>query len=128
MSYLQKNKLDLLRSGVYSPESYLQEEQRLNTELISLQDHDDVSNASLPAVIKDVLILSELLKTGSSYYEFANSDEKAEIVKIVFAELSLSDSTLQYKVRNGFKALESRFASVCERERTRTSNPCGTSS
>ncbi len=72
------------------------------------------------AVIKDVVKLSELLESGYNWYSFANSQEKQEIIKIIFSELSLSENTLQYKCKNGFKALESRFVSECDPTGNRT--------
>ena len=114
LKYLRENKLPLLKSGVYSPVTYMEEETKLTTQITRLQDDEQISDLAMNAVISDVVKLSELLEYGSTYYEYANSDEKAEIIRIIFSELSLSQNTLQYKCRNGFKALESRFTSVCE--------------
>jgi hypothetical protein len=113
LTYLRTNKLQLLKSGVYTPEMLLQEENTLNTELTTLQDMEMVSDLSMQAVMEDVLKLSELLKIGSAYYSLAKSPEKERFIKIIFSELSISKNTLQCQCRNGFKALESRFLSVC---------------
>ena len=38
--------------------------------------------------------------------------EKEEIVRKIFSELSFSKNTFNFKCKNGFKALESRFVPV----------------
>jgi DNA invertase Pin-like site-specific DNA recombinase len=114
LTYLRTNKLQLLKSGVYTAEVLLSEENQLNTELSTLQDTEMISDVSMHAVMRDVIKLSELLKIGSEYYSFAKSDEKEKLIKIIFSELSVSGNTLQYKCKNGFQALESRFLLVCD--------------
>jgi site-specific DNA recombinase len=113
LTYLRTNRLQLLKSGVYTPEMLLQEENGLNTELASLQDSEAISDLSMQLVMEDVLKLSELLKKRSKYYSFAKSPEKEQLIKITFSELSISGNTLQYQCKNGFQALESRFSLVC---------------
>jgi site-specific DNA recombinase len=114
LTYLRTNKLQLLKSGVYTAEMLLQEENGLNTELATLQEKEAISDLSMQAVMADILKLSELLKTGSAYYSSAKSSEKEQIIKIIFSELLISENTLQYKCKNGFQALESRFLLVCD--------------
>ena len=65
-------------------------------------------------VIKEVVLLSELLKNASVYYGYANPNEKEAIIRTVFSELSLSGETLTYKCKKGFQALEKRFISKCD--------------
>lgn len=114
LTYLRTNKLQLLKTGVYTPEALLQEENILNSELAILQDKESASDLSMKAVMEDVLNLSELLKKGYKYYYLAKADEKERFIKIIFSELSLSENTLKYKCKNGFQALESRFVPVCD--------------
>lgn len=59
-------------------------------------------------VIKDIVFLSELLEDAYLYYTLANPTEKQQIITKVFSELTLVGDTLNYKCRNGFKALESK--------------------
>ncbi len=125
LTYLRTNKLTLLKSGVYSPEAFLDEENKLSNELVTFQDAEQISDIAMHEVIKDIIKLSELLKNGYEYYKLANSEEKAEMVKVIFSELSLSENTLGYKCRNGFEALQSRFIADCGHGGTRTLNPCG---
>jgi site-specific DNA recombinase len=114
LTYLRTNKLQLLKSCVYTPEILLQEENGLNTELAGLQEKEIISDLSMQAVIEDIQKLSELLKIGSAYYSFAKSPEKERFISIIFSELSISENTLQYKCKNGFQALENRFAMSCD--------------
>lgn len=128
LTYLRTNKLTLLKSGVYSPDAFMDEENKLNDELVALQNAEQTSDAAMHEVIKDLLKLSELLKYGYEIYKLATSEEKAELIHVVFSELYLSENTLTYKCRNGFEALQSRFIPSCGQGGTRTLNPYGTSS
>jgi site-specific DNA recombinase len=113
LTYLRTNKLNLLKSGVYTPEMLLQEESTLNAELDAIQDEEIISDLSMQAALADILKLSELLETGSAYYYGAKSREKELIIRTIFSELKISENTLQYKCKNGFKALENRNFLVC---------------
>lgn len=111
--YLQMNKLNLLKTGVYTPEALIEQENKLKSELEKLQVEEAVSVGSITDVIQKTIKLSELLKTLHLYYENANHEEKDTIVRYVFFELNLYQSTLIYKCQNGFQALKSRFVSSC---------------
>jgi site-specific DNA recombinase len=114
LTYLRTNKLQLLKSGVYTPEILLQEETTLNDELAALQEKEIISDLSMQAVMADILKLSELLKIGSGSYSFAKSHEKEQIIKLICSELYFSENTLQFKCKNGFRALENRNLLVCD--------------
>jgi hypothetical protein len=114
LTYLRTNKLHLLKSGVYTPEMLLQEETTLNTELNAIQDEEIISDLSMQAVMENILKLSELLENGSGYYSNAKSPEKERVIKTIFSELYFSENTLQYKCKNGFRALENRKLLVCD--------------
>lgn len=109
LSYLNANRLVLLRSGVYTPETYLAEEVRLNSELSDLQAKETASDVAMFEVIKDVIELSELLKSLCFYYDNAISSEREDYVRKLFSELSLSENKLKIKCKNGLQVLESRF-------------------
>ena len=123
IAYLRNNRLDLLRTGAYSPEDYIAEEAKLNQQLTDLQDSEQVSDVAMHEVIKDVVKLSELLKSTNLYYQNANPQEKEEIIKIIFSELTVSDETLGYKCRNGFRAFENRMSLFCDPTGSRTRLP-----
>jgi hypothetical protein len=113
LAYLKDNKLLLLKSGVYSPESFLEEETKLNAELISLQLNEQSSGTSMTEIVKDAIKLSELLKDVTRLYNSAESREKEEIARLTFSELSISGNTLKYKCKNGFQVLADRFDLYC---------------
>jgi hypothetical protein len=109
LGYLQTNKLNLLKTGVYSPEAIIEEESNLKNELAQLQNEEVVSDVSMGETINNTIKLSELLKTLHLYYENANHAEKDTIIRFVFSELSIFKTTLIYKCENGFQVLKSRF-------------------
>jgi site-specific DNA recombinase len=120
LAYLRENKLSLLRSSVYSPDAFLEEEVRLNTQLQKLCIEEQASYAAIHEVMKDLSILSELLKDACMYYSNAKQHEKKRIIQKVFSELHLSGETLTYKARNGFRLLEKRSMSLGDPARNRT--------
>ena len=109
LTYLRNNKLTLLKTGAYSPEDFLLEENKLNSELLAIQDGEQASDISMHEVVKDLVTLSELLKDAEVYYSFAKTEEREQVARTIFSELSISGNTLKYQCKNGFKALESRF-------------------
>ena len=109
LHYLQGNRLPLLRSGVYTPESFIAEEGRLNAELHALNVEEDVSDVSMAETARDVRTISELVKNRRIVYDFANRAEKDRIIRSLISELTLVGNTLQYKCKGGLTALERRF-------------------
>ena len=113
ITYLQQNKLNLLRTGVYTPESYLESEQELNEQYVQLEQQEQTTNPSILEVVQKVIELSELLKNLMVYDFIANPTEKDEIIRYIFSELYFSEYSLQFKCKNGFEALEQRLVSSC---------------
>jgi hypothetical protein len=105
---------------VFIHQTFLKEEDELNSKLVSIQNAEQASDASIHEVIKDIVKLSELLKYAREYYSFANSREKEKIIRTIFSELSISGDMLKYKCKNGFQALENRFISSCDLTGNRT--------
>ena len=120
LKYLHTNKLDLLIAGTYSAESFLEEENRLHTELTALQGEEQTSDQAMHEVIKEIIKLSELLKDAAATWSFANSTEREQIMRVIFSELSLSENTLQYKVKKGFTPFQSRLLVVGDPTGSRT--------
>jgi len=116
LGYLQNNKLNLLKSGVYSPDEIIQEEAVLKKELEKLQCIEVLPIFSIDETLRNAIKLSELLKTLHLYYENAKSAEKELIVNIIFSELNLYQKTLIYKCQNGFEVLKNRFVTYCARD------------
>lgn len=120
LGYLKENKISLLKSGVYSPEDYVEEENKLNESLRAMEAFEGASSTEIGRAIKDVVKLSELVKYGYEYMQFANSEEKEKISKIVFSELLLSEDTFNYKARNGIRVLQNRKNAICDPTGSRT--------
>lgn len=114
LAYLRENKLTFLKSSVYTPEAFLEEESKLNQVLEKLQIEEQDSDGAIQEAVKDLVRLSELLKNAYLHYYFAKPNEKKEIIQKVFSELTLDRDTLNYKVRNGFKLLDPRSMSLGE--------------
>ena len=109
LSYLNTNRLPLLKTGAYTPEKLVMEEARLNLELNTLNEAEAISDVSMAETVKEVVKLSELLKTVVPYYSIAKHEEKEQVIRTIFSELTLTENTLQYKCRKGFVALQNRF-------------------
>ncbi len=109
LAYINSNRLTLLKTGAYSPETIVAEEKDLNDKLAVLQDEESTSDASMRETMKEIIKLSELLETVYSYYENANPYEKEIIIKKIFSELKLDETGLKYKVKKEFEPFEKRF-------------------
>lgn len=120
LAYLNANRLTLLQTGVYTPETFVAEDTRLNVELAALREEEEASDISMQETIKDVIKLSELLKNVAPVYSLASPQEKERIIRVIFSELILNGETLDYKCRKGFAALASRLFSVCDPTGNRT--------
>ena len=110
LSYLHENRINLLRSGVYTPDSYVEEEQRILREQADVDGETAVSEADLHDAIADATKLSELLKFLTVYYEDAKSPEKEGVVRCLFSELTLSENTFGYSLKSEFQLLERHSA------------------
>src|SRR5262249_34721894 len=84
-AYLQQNRLLLLRTGIYTPDSLLAEEQKIASEQADLKAAEGENDASLRTAVEDTLKLSELLKQASNAYFLAKSREKEQIVRTIFS-------------------------------------------
>lgn len=114
LAYLHSNKLSLLESGMYTIESFVDEQTKLNNALEALLDQEHVSELAMRDLMRDVIKLSELFKDLIEYYNFGKPEEKEELIRILFSELTISDKTLNYKLNTGLKPLESHFYAVCD--------------
>ena len=120
LTYLSTNRLALLSSGAYTPESLVGEMKKLNTELSELNDEEAISDISMAETVKESLKLSELLKNIGQIYELASPQEKDRIIRTIFSELYFTENTLEYKAKKGFEALSSRFDTNCDLTGNRT--------
>lgn len=81
----------------------------MNLALKAFRDQEEASDISMTETVREVIKLSELVKDALPHYNLCNSYEKEQITKIIFSELSFSGKTLNFKTKNGFQSLESRF-------------------
>jgi|TARA_B100002003_G_C14058515_1_gene509630 hypothetical protein len=114
LTYLRSNKISLLKSSVYTPESFLEEENKLNAQLSELHGQEQTSDEAMHETVKEVIKLSELIKNVVPYYRFANPREKERIIRIIFSELHVSQNTLDYKVKKGFEPFKSKSVAFCD--------------
>lgn len=106
LGYFQNNRLELLKTGVYSPESFVAEEQRLQTAIDDASEAKPASPTDINETMQSATKLSELLKNLTGYYELANSPEREAIARCLFSELSMDQNTFEYSLKSEFNALK----------------------
>ncbi|WP_262692487.1 recombinase family protein [Kordiimonas aestuarii] len=112
LKYMHENRLSLLKAGVYDPDSFVREEVRLNAQLADLRQNEQISDEAMHETMKDVVRLSELVNRAKLYYFSAESIEKQMVIDLMFSELTLSENTLKFKCKNGFRALENHSVAL----------------
>ena len=120
LAFLDAHRTELLTAGAYTPGSFVLEQKKLEKELADLQSKEQVSDEAMRETVREIIKLSELLIDGLIYYSLANPEEKDAAIRVIFSELTINGETLQYKCRNGFKALSSRFIPNCDPTGNRT--------
>lgn len=115
LTFLRTSKLNLLKTGVYTPEGFIYEENNLNQRLLKLQEAEQISDKAMHETIKDVIKLSELIKDIAGYGYLANYAEKERIYRFIFSELSLTENILKFKCKNGFALLQDMHVPTCFR-------------
>ncbi len=120
ISYLRTNRLPLLRSGAYTPDSIVIEEARLESELATLQEAESASDLAMAELMKEITILSELIKNVVPVYDFAKPHEKERIARVIFSELYLTQNTFDYKVKKGFEPFTDHLSAICDPTGDRT--------
>ncbi len=123
LSYLRENRITLLKACVYTPEAYVTEEQRLSSELSALQIEEHEADATTHEVIVEIMKLSELLESAYLHYYIGKSKAKEMYMRLIFSELKFSGNTLEYKCKNGFRALQKRLLPICDSTENRTQIP-----
>lgn len=84
ISYFRTNRLPLLRSGVYTPESIVTEEVQLESELATLQEVESASVLAMAELKKEITILSELIKTPYQFTILQNHTKKSVSLELSF--------------------------------------------
>jgi site-specific DNA recombinase len=120
LAYLHTNRLSLLKSGAYTPEGIVAEEERLQSELVELQEQENTSDVAMAELMKEVVILSELIRNVVPVYDFAKPHEKERISRVIFSELFVAHDTLQYKLKKGFEPFSDHLSALCDPTENRT--------
>lgn len=109
LDYLAKDKLSLLRTGVYTPQQILEEEGRLTVLLEDVRVKINAYSESAKSMLDYVIAFSELVKNASAYFQYALDTEKRDLVVQVFSELYIENGELKYVAKYGYDALLNRF-------------------
>lgn len=120
LAYLHTNRLSLLKSGAYTPDGIVAEEERLQSELVELQEQENTSDVAMAELMKEVVILSELIRNVVPVYDFAKPHEKERISRVIFSELFVAHDTLQYKLKKGFEPFSDHLSAICDPTGNRT--------
>ena len=112
LAYLRGSKLQLVRSGAFTPEEIAKQIESLEREYDGLIDKEVISEAAMRELMSHVTRLSELLQNVVLHYDFAGPAEKEKIIKSLFSELTLSQDGLETKVQPGLEPLEDRLRAV----------------
>jgi len=113
LDYLRSHQLTLLRAGTYTPESLREEQEKLENQLDDLQAEEQVSEEAMRALTKDVLKISELLKSLTELYRMATAHEKHQIAKILCSELSVDQNTANIKPQIGMELIFEAKVLIC---------------
>lgn len=113
-TYLQANRLDLLSSGAYTPDGIVAEQNRLKTELQSLQEDEQLSDEALRDTFDEIVALSELIKNVIPVYDFVQPRQKETIVRMLFSELFVAHDRLSFSLKPGLECLETRLSAVSD--------------
>ena len=113
LAYLDANRLTLLKTGAYTPEGIVVEEAKLRRELSMLEEREH-SDADVRETVKYAVRLSELLKSLCLYCSNGKSEEKEEIIRTTFSELTITENVVDYQCQTGFQFLAARFVPMCD--------------
>ncbi len=109
LDYLIKDKLNLLRTGVFSASQVIEEEVRLQAVIDELQLRINANKESASALLEYIMTFSKLVSDVTTYFAFALDSEKRAIVKQVFSELYVDGGELKYVAKEGYNDLLKRF-------------------
>lgn len=108
LEYLKSDKLNLLRTGVFSAAQLIEEEGRLNTVIAEYSEKIEKLSVSYKMMSEFVVSFSELTKHTAAYFEQALDSEKRDIVLQVFSELYIESGELKYEAKEGYRELLQR--------------------
>lgn len=102
LNYLRENRLTLLKTGAYTPEALVAEEQKLLSDIGKLEASHMTTGEEIRQKWQEVASVSELLKTLVLRFEIADTRQKDQIARLVCSELFLSQDTLEFKPQSEF--------------------------
>jgi len=114
LAYLRTNRLTLLKSGAYTPEALVQEQQKLETMLNTMLGEEFISEAAMTELVKDVILFSELLENAETVYIKSNPHQKEQIIRLIFSELFVAQDMLEYKIKKGLEPFDDRISALCD--------------
>ena len=109
LEYIVTDKLNLLRTGVFTPAQIIDEEGRLTTLLAEYEEKISALSISTKAMLEYVISFSELAKHVAIYFDKGLDTEKRDIVLQVFSELYIDNGELKYVATEAYHALLKRF-------------------
>ena len=100
----------MLRSGVYTGESYVSEIVQMENELKEIAEKEKAHSESAVEMLNYIITFSELVKNAMLYYKYSLDTEKRNTALSVFYELVFVDGNLaEYKTKEGYEALLKRY-------------------
>lgn len=114
ISYLENDRISLLRHEVYTPEDYSKKLNELRAELGDLQTREQVSDEAMASLVDDVVKLSELIKNVIPIYDFATPHEKEDITRILISELYVDQNSVDFEPIPELKSFFMRENAVCD--------------
>ncbi len=109
IKYLADDKLNLLRTGVFTPMQIIEEEGRLNAILKEIEEKMQSFSEPVKTMLDCVISFSELVKHASFYFGHALDTQKRSIVIQVFSELYIEHGELKYQATEAYNALLMRY-------------------
>lgn len=109
LDYLTKDKLNLLRTKVFTAEQIIEEEGRLTALLADYEEKIKEFSISTKAMLEYVISFSELVKHTAFYFGYGLDTEKRDIVLQVFTELYIENGELKYTAAEAYNALLMRY-------------------
>ncbi len=109
LDYLTKDKLNLLRTKVFTAEQIIEEEGRLTALLAEYEEKISELSISAKAMLEYVISFSELAKHAAFYFNGGLDNDKRDIVMQVFTELYIENGELKYVATEAYQALLMRF-------------------
>ena len=109
LKYLTDDKLNLLRTGVFTPMQIIEEEGRLNALLKDIEEKMAAFSEPVKTMLDCIISFSELVKHASFYFGHALDAQKRNIVIQVFSELYINKGQLKYQATEAYNALLMRY-------------------